>query len=543
MGYTDCFRARCSRVHIPEQRGSYSIERMCALHEYSQYRYIWQSLLILVISVIPSLILIVILDSMPLQDPSKGWDKNPTMFIRFAVSTYLLSIGVLFMLRALVPAAGLTLRHCLTTSLLAQWAPILTSLLVAKYWVYPVPFLMVVVNPAWSLSMFAIVVIVVGPKNLKHPELKTQLRRFFQLVNLSSSFIVIFPGYITIFRSLNGVSQFSFLFVLPVLKYLLKKATRQIFADVEELMPLVVVTVDLFNALFQAKCMQTSGTIWTTVGIIGIDVIQNVYSLRKLFRYMSDVQEMMRHQSGSRELLQYCVTLVRTSEHLSQPTTSQLESVAVPPAGSTKDLQCWGALSSANEDIQQSSSKSPDTPSKNVGLNAVVPWALTSSLEAKAKKHRLTSVVPIGGKDQIADDAELSSEQQAAVLKKTLGLLWKCESALLVEYIETAVPLVYGISMGILYYLPNAKYYPGVAEMSPEKLKLTILSILAYSSLEFGSLVYLHAILKWKFQISALHQLGFVLEKQWPVVQGLFLMWVILVLSFTLVHYGTCDWL
>lgn len=60
---------------------------------------------------------------------------------------------------------------------------------------------------------------------------------------------------------------------------------------------------------------------------------------------------------------------------------------------------------------------------------------------------------------------------------------------LLVEYIETAVPLVYGVSMLILYNVPNAQYYPGVAEMTRKKLPSTITSILTCSALEFVSLM------------------------------------------------------
>lgn len=132
-------------------------------------------------------------------------------------------------------------------------------------------------------------------------------------------------------------------------------------------------------------------------------------------------------------------------------------------------------------------------------------------------------------------------EQHIVVLNKTLQLMWKCESVLLVEYFKPAVPLLFGIVLGILYHWSNSKYYPGMTEMSTTKFHSTILSILAYSALEFVSLIYPYAVLKWRFQISALHQLAYVLEKQWPVVQGVFLMWVILVLSFTLAHYGTCE--
>lgn len=147
----------------------------------------------------------------------------------------------------------------------------------------------------------------------------------------------------------------------------------------------------------------------------------------------------------------------------------------------------------------------------------------------------LSRVMPYNGEDPL--EPELSNgEQRTLILTKTLELLWKCESVLLVEFIETAVPFVYGIFMLILHNLPNAKYYPDVAEMALKKLHSTIASILVYSA--FVLLMYFHALLKWRFQISALHQLAFVLEKQWMSIQSLFLTRIVLVLSFTLVHYG-----
>lgn len=95
--------------------------------------------------------------------------------------------------------------------------------------------------------------------------------------------------------------------------------------------------------------------------------------------------------------------------------------------------------------------------------------------------------------------------------------------------------------MAVLYFLPNAKYYPGMADMSVEKLQATIAGIFVYSALEFLSLVYLHVTFKWKLGVLALHQLGFVLEKNWMIIQGLLVAWIVVVLSFTLVHYGAQE--
>lgn len=297
--------------------GQYSIERMCELREYCQQKSVWRVLLMLFICVLPSLATIVGLDSMPLQDPYSGWDKNSVMWARVFVGTLILSNSALLQLRAIAPGLKFTVHHCLPLSVLLAIVHQVAVMLTVKYWVFPIPFLRVPENLPWSLTMFASVCCIVGREKITStPYYKQQIQRFWKLVNLSSFFLVVFPIYSTIFRSLEGVSQFAFIFVLPVLKFLLKKATRTIVADIDELIPVVVITVDLFNALFRAKCMQTSGSVWTTVGIITIDVIQNVYSLRKLCRYMSDVQEMVQHENGSMELFEYCVALVRQPENL-----------------------------------------------------------------------------------------------------------------------------------------------------------------------------------------------------------------------------------
>lgn len=132
----------------------------------------------------------------------------------------------------------------------------------------------------------------------------------------------------------------------------------------------------------------------------------------------------------------------------------------------------------------------------------------------------------------------ISKTQRTVILKKTLELLWKCESVLLVEYIEVVVPMMYSISVSILYFLPSAKYHLGMAEMTIKQLVLTVSSILVYSVLKFSSLLYIHMILQWKFKLSALHQLAFVLKGEQNIARGVCLSWVVVVLGFTLVHYG-----
>uniref|UniRef100_K3WJH8 Uncharacterized protein n=1 Tax=Globisporangium ultimum (strain ATCC 200006 / CBS 805.95 / DAOM BR144) TaxID=431595 RepID=K3WJH8_GLOUD len=52
------------------------------------------------------------------------------------------------------------------------------------------------------------------------------MQLFMNLINVASTFIFVYPLYGTIFRSLQSVHQFAFIFVLPVIKVGLKKLTQ-----------------------------------------------------------------------------------------------------------------------------------------------------------------------------------------------------------------------------------------------------------------------------------------------------------------------------
>lgn len=65
---------------------------------------------------------------------------------------------------------------------------------------------------------------------------------------------------------------------------------------------------------------------------------------------------------------------------------------------------------------------------------------------------------------------------------------------------------------------------------------LTSLSV--YVALEILSFVVMHVALTWKFKLSALYQLAFVLETQVVQIQARLFFWIVFILQFTLQHYG-----
>ncbi|KAG3114861.1 hypothetical protein PI124_g17016 [Phytophthora idaei] len=61
-----------------------------------------------------------------------------------------------------------------------------------------------------------------------------------------------------------------------------------------------------------------------------------------------------------------------------------------------------------------------------------------------------------------------------------------------------------------------------------------------YASMEFGSFVVLVMLKKRTCGIDALYQLVFVLETQTLFVQSTLMMWILLTLTYRVVHFG-CD--
>lgn len=138
--------------------------------------------------------------------------------------------------------------------------------------------------------------------------------------NLLTSYLI----YKAVFLSPGGMSQFAFVFALPVIKAILKRLLAKVVADLEDLVPAVVISIELFNALYQSKCMQSSGFGWTTLAIIIIDAIQNCISLYKLFKMMREIQGLVVKDLGSDDLLSYVLELVKEPEKLDMGSSMKL---------------------------------------------------------------------------------------------------------------------------------------------------------------------------------------------------------------------------
>lgn len=90
----------------------------------------------------------------------------------------------------------------------------------------------------------------------------------------------------------------------------------------------------------------------------------------------------------------------------------------------------------------------------------------------------------------------------------------------------------------MVFHLPNRVYYRQIQDWDTAQLEQRISNLFAYASLELISFIVLAFLLKRRMHLSTLHQLAFVLEKQWAGVQSRILVWVMFLVQGSIEHYG-----
>lgn len=547
----------------------YSLERFCAFHEYSlsrSSRHIW---CVCFMTMVPPFSLIVLLDSLPLRDPSEGWAANWALWIRSSLSTFSLSLGVVLMLFVTAPAVALTIRKCVLISMASTVAYTSAMLaLIVCFDCFPVPFMFVTTAGVWESFFIVFVVLAVGRRKLsENKEAKIEVKRFAAIMVALFPLIIIYPGYNAVFVRLTGTAESLFVLGLPIAKFFLKKLLAKASVGLEDYIPTIVASIDLFNAIYQSKCMQSAGSLMTTLGVMILDVCESLfhlYLLREDVKEIMELQELRGMPPTEMDLIAAALEICERPELLDKKfvldmqlkscapsvgnalsknkaailarmTRQQIEvirsmkkasrNVVIPAPGSISDLLSQPQSQKVSEQSQDES-KGKQTP---------LSLAQFALFQSRVETH--TATTPFS--PSILCSPVFNDKTRTFFVQKTLKLLRKTEILLMVEYIECAIPLLYAAYLPIIYMLPTGQYYPEIKALNLDSLRSTVLKVVLYAFMEFLSLIWVHWILKRRFRLSAMHQLAYALEEEKLVVQSSLLSWTIVIFQFTLAHFGT----
>lgn len=428
-------------------------------------------------SIAPAFVVMTLIELMPLAPIEAGWAANWVLWIRVYFTGMASSIGICTIYRIFAPAARLSTTSILSIAVVSSCGFVLCGIALAKLWIFPVPFSILVCTPIWMMCFVVCSVFAIGWNNIRtNKQLREQLAPLPMLINAQSIMIFVYPAYNAGFIALSGIAQVAFILVLPTIKYSMKWFLKRVGNHTTGSYVLVMASVDFFEAMYLFKCMQSVGSIESGLAVILVDLVQNIIHVRGLYRKVCFLEEGL-------------------NEHTSQLNGRNLVRSLV-----------------------------------QISQGPVIFRSRYPQLS-----RNTISPLPTGTKVPFSIAQPALSNEVSAVID---DFFLECQEVLFVEYIECIAPVFYALYTTVLFHLPNVTYYPELRNMTIGTLNSLLGNIVIYAGLECLSLVYMHLLLKWRFNLSAMHLLAFVLESERTAFQATFVNWAVINMQYTLVHYG-----
>lgn len=292
--------ARCVQGLQLSHRGAYSIERLNAFDEYCRTTSRLRIIGVFLAIPLPSLMVAIGIECVPLQDPAKGWRANHGAFIRDALVFFLTCFGVCIQTRQLTPILSLSMERIVLISAATTTFSLSLRILIAETWTYPIPFGYALGTIPHGTAFSLCFIAGVGRKQLREkPELLVELWNQAIVIVSLVSLCLVYPAYNAVYLRLNSWQQTLFVFVLPFLKLVLKNVLAWSTKHIVEFMPGVIAfSVEVFNALYVAKCMQSADSITTFVAIMGLDAVKAMITFQSMKDRARKIHQLMVHCSS-----------------------------------------------------------------------------------------------------------------------------------------------------------------------------------------------------------------------------------------------------
>ncbi|KAK1929966.1 hypothetical protein P3T76_014463 [Phytophthora citrophthora] len=316
----------------------------------------------------------------------------------------------------------------------------------------------------------------------------------------------------------------------------------------------VVFSIELFHILYLTACLQGQQiTVWATVGVALFDATGSVMSVRRLLRRskmeMIVGQSNNSHQSGGPvvglldDVNQPPQSLKAFNSSPVLPTFPSMRSVV--PASVSKLLTIDSVTSARFSNRRRSSIMSfSATRRLSMTVETIANLKLAKRSSSRTSSYQSGKTAPrsvsratnIDRKNQFSpqQNTGLSTEDEVARLES----LSMTEYFLLVEYVKCIIPVMYGIFQVVLARLPNAVFYPSLANVTPQDLNRAQTNMAVFVSLKALSLMAFVLLLHCRLRFSVAHQLSFVLETAADDIQVKLAMLIPYCFFFFLDHNG-----
>ncbi|KAJ8579151.1 hypothetical protein ON010_g33 [Phytophthora cinnamomi] len=279
------------RLQLSYFGGKYSIHRAIALDEYIRNTSLLRVVVVCVGTPLPMIVLVFTQESIPLQDPNDGWRVNYGMWIRACILVCVVIQALVLQATYIIEGFTISAWQLFLLCVAVSGGVVALAMLVADYLVFPIPFFILSMLPPFYLMLFASFRLILGRAIISHLLSKRdQVGKFAIIIAAQTIPAIIYPVYEVLFRRTEGTrSQLPVILLLPVIKVAMKNIVLRCLADMEDMAPeTVIFTVDYFNAIYIATCMQSASSIAAISNITLTDFVQTAIMVYGLQRRTSD---------------------------------------------------------------------------------------------------------------------------------------------------------------------------------------------------------------------------------------------------------------
>ncbi|EGZ18097.1 hypothetical protein PHYSODRAFT_383890, partial [Phytophthora sojae] len=257
---------------------------MLAFEEYCRRTPLLRAVAVCVLTPVPTLMLVILVECLPLRPPSDGPTANYAFWVRHLILVTIIMVAVGFQAKSWILGIPLTPQRVLGIALCSSTISTLGDLAVARLWTFPVPFCAVLGTPVRAVVLICVYVSVVGRKSLASIENSgLQLQRFLRLLCAQGSAIVIYPAYHAVFLAVSTTIRRLSLVFLPIMDLVVKKVIIANGLHLEDRLPEVVVfTVEVSDGLYTVLCMQSVNSFVIVAALILVLNIQVAMAYRTM---------------------------------------------------------------------------------------------------------------------------------------------------------------------------------------------------------------------------------------------------------------------
>jgi hypothetical protein len=540
-----------------ELHGSYSCARFKEMNKYSRSSGLLRALFVLVMTPVPVILLVAVVDALPLQPIELGLMHSGTLWLRGTLMTLFESFSILLVLRYDVAHLGISHRAMTFTSVATSLLNNAFGLGISALLWYPVPFILLWMAWTWIGLLTLFVWLFMRKAIRQNSKLVRRARRFSSVATSQLSTVIVYSVFSSILAHIPSAWQPVCAIFLPLFKLAQKNLlARQLKREDDAKPQSIVFNIEISNALFISSSVQTGVSLHTSFLLIAVDLMQLLVSIVDLQLMLAGVAKLSGKMgfnarqaiSTSLEIAEkypeledrrVVETSFKAKVHLFRSKSRRGAIVSTGSYGSSKKLSSFKRLPS----FASSRKIAPESQIGPTFLNVPQQNAPCRSVGA------------------------LSTLERHLLLQKTLQILFLTEFMLLIEFMEVLVPVIHcecrsttsilcffvaltacvscccfnaaGCVLVITYYLPNRQFYAQLHHLDEAQLWSTISRILMYAALELLSFVMCALVIRHTTHQFPLQQLAFVLEREWMKVQPKIVIWVLLILQVMLPHSGT----